>query len=145
MGLSPVWIWAIIGVILIIAELTTLTFILSFLGIGAIVTAITTAIGLTPNINSQLIVFALTSIITMLLFRKMAKRLFYGTSDMIPDYIGQKVKVIRDIPAGGEGSIEYRGSPWTAYSDSLDAITHGSTVEIAAIDGVRIKVKPITV
>ncbi len=143
MSLSAVWIWAIIAVLLIIAELTTFTFILSFFGIGAIVTAVTTGIGLTPDINSQLIVFALTSIITMLLFRKMAKRLFYGTSDMIPDYIGQKVKVIRDIPASGEGSIEYRGSPWTAYSDFSENIPEGSMVEIAAIEGVRVKVRQI--
>ncbi len=143
MKFSPVWIWAIIGVLLIIAELTTLTFILVFIGIGAIVTAITTATGLTPDINSQLTVFAVISILTMLLFRKMAKKSFSGISDMPPEYFGQKVKVIKSIPAGKEGQVEYRGSPWTAYSDSSDIISEGSIVEIVSLEGVRVKVKQI--
>lgn len=141
MELSPVWIWAIFGVLLIIVELFTFTFIFSFLGIGAVITAIATGIGLTPDINSQLVVFAITSILTMLLFRKWAKRLFFGVADMSPEYTGEKVKVIQAIPAGGEGRIEYRGSPWSAYSDSVDTIPEGSTVEIVAIDGVRVKIR----
>lgn len=143
MKFSPVWIWAIIGVLLIIAELTTLTFILVFLGIGAVATAITTAVGLTPDINSQLALFAVISILTMLFFRKVAKRSFLGISDMMPEYAGQKIKVIKSIPAGKEGQVEYRGSPWTAYSDFSETISEGATVEIIAIDGVRVKVKPI--
>ncbi|HLG30184.1 MAG TPA: NfeD family protein, partial [Candidatus Brocadiales bacterium] len=108
----------------------------------AVVTAITTGIGLTPDINSQLVVFAMTSILTMLLLRKLAKKLFFGFADMSPEYIGEKVRVIQAIPAGGEGRIEYRGSPWTAYSDFADTIPEGSIVEIIVIDGVRVKIRP---
>jgi membrane protein implicated in regulation of membrane protease activity len=143
MSFSPALIWATLGVILLIAELATFTFILCFLGLGAIIVSLTTWIGLAPGINHQLAVFSISSILMMLLFRKTAKGLFPGSNDPPPDYMGQKVKVIKAIPGGGEGTIEYRGSDWIAFSDDADIINEGDTVEIVAIEGIRVKVKPI--
>ena len=142
-GFSPELIWATIGVIFLIAELVTVTFILCFLGVGAIIVSLTTWIGLTPGINSQLVVFAVSSILLMLLLRKTAKKLFAGNSDVKPDYMGQKVKVIKSIPVGGEGVISYRGSDWIAFSDCTESIREGDTVEIVAIEGIKVKVKRI--
>lgn len=140
---SPESVWATIGIIFMIAELVTVTFILCFLGIGAIITALTTWSNLTPDINSQIAVFAVSSILLMLLFRKMAKRLFYGNNDLTPDYTGQRVKVIKAIQKGGEGAIVYRGSDWIAFSEDADIINEGDTVEIVAIQGIRCRVKPV--
>ena len=143
MVFSPVLVWATLGVVFIIAELATFTFILCFLGVGAIIVSLTTYSGLTPGINSQLVVFSISSILMMLLFRKTARRLFYGSNDPPPDYMGQKVKVIKAIRRGGEGAVVYRGSDWIAFSDDADIISEGDTVEIVAIEGIRFKVKPI--
>jgi membrane protein implicated in regulation of membrane protease activity len=140
---SAAFIWATIGVIFLIAELATVTFILCFLGVGAIIVSLTTWIGLTPGINAQLIVFSVSSVLMMLLFRKTAKRLFFGSNDVPPDYRGQKVKVIKAIPAGGEGTIVYRGSDWIAFSDCAESIREGDTVEVVGIEGIRLKVKPM--
>jgi membrane protein implicated in regulation of membrane protease activity len=79
----------------------------------------------------------------MFLLRKTAKKLFFGSHDIPPDYKGQKVKVVKEIPVGGEGSISYRGSVWIAFSEYLEVIPEGSTVEIIAIEGIRTKVVPI--
>ena len=141
--ISPALVWAIIGIVFVIIELATFTFILSFLGVAAIIVSLTTWSSLTPGINSQLAVFSISSILMMLLLRKTARRLFAGTNDVKPDYMGQKVKVIRAIPVGGEGAIGYRGSDWIAFSDYADIIREGLTVEIVAIEGIRVKVKPI--
>ncbi len=100
--ISPALVWAIIGVVFVIIELTTFTFILIFLGVAAIIVSLTTWSSLTPGINSQLAVFSISSIVMMLLLRKTARRLFAGTNDVKPDYMGQKVTVIRAIPVGGE-------------------------------------------
>ena len=143
MSFSPALIWATLGVMFLIAELATLTFILCFLGVGAIIVSLTAWIGLTPGINSQLVVFSISSVLMMLLFRKTAKGLFFGSNDPSPDYMGQKVKVIKAIPVGGEGTIEYRGSDWIAFSDDADIINEDDTVEIVAIEGIRVKVKSL--
>jgi membrane protein implicated in regulation of membrane protease activity len=79
----------------------------------------------------------------MFALRKTAKKLFFGSHDVPPDYKGQKVKVVKAIPVGGEGAISYRGSEWIAFSESVDTIPKGSTVEIISLDGIRAKVTSI--
>lgn len=140
---SPELIWAILGIVLLALELVTFTFILSFFGIGAILTAVTTWTGLTAGISSQLAVFSVTSLLAVFLFRKTAKKMFAGTNDRVPDYVGEKVNVVKPIPAEGEGVIAYRGSEWIAFSDHTELISEGSKVEIIAIEGIRVKVKPV--
>jgi membrane protein implicated in regulation of membrane protease activity len=139
--MSPVIVWAVIGVILIIIELMSLTFVFAFFGIGALIVAVTAWIGLTPELSSQLAIFSASSLLMMLVFRKTAKKLFFGSHDIPPDYKGHKVKVVKAIPVGGEGAISYRGSEWIAFSESSEAIREGSTVEIISIEGIRVKVK----
>jgi len=138
--MSPVIVWAIIGVILIIIELMSLTFVIAFFGVGALIVSITAWVGITPGLNSQLAVFSVSSLLMMFVFRKMAKKLFFGSHDIPPDYKGQKVKVIKAIPVSGEGAISYRGSEWIAFSESAEMIREGSTVEIVSLDGIRAKV-----
>jgi membrane protein implicated in regulation of membrane protease activity len=141
---SPVIIWAIIGVVLIIIELMTMTFVFSFFGVGALIVSVTTWMHLTPGVESQLAVFSLSSLLLLLVLKNTAKKLFFGSHDVPPDYKGQKVLVVRDIPAGREGAVSYRGSEWIAFSDSTETIPKGSTVEIIALDGIRTKVTPTT-
>ena len=62
---------------------------------------------------------------------------------MPPDYAGQKVDVVKPIPAGGEGTVRYRGSDWIAFSDTNRTIPEGATVQIETIEGIRVKVKPV--
>jgi membrane protein implicated in regulation of membrane protease activity len=138
--LSPMIIWAIVGVVLIIFELMGRTFVLVFFGVGALIVSITTWLGITPGLGSQLAIFAVSSILLTLAFRKTAKKLFFGSHDIVPDYKGQKVKIVKAIPVGGEGAISYRGSEWIAFSESTETIPEGSTVEIISLDGIRAKV-----
>ena len=140
---SPAAVWAVVGLLLLVAELATVTFILCFIGLGALIVAVTTWIGLTSSFSSQLIVFSASSLALLLLLRKTAKRLFAGHADAPPDYAGQKVHVSKAIPAGGEGAIQYRGSDWIAFSDTTQTIPEGAVVQIEAMEGIRVKVKPV--
>ena len=142
MVMSPV-VWAVIGIILIILELAHYTFVLTFFGVGALIVSLTTWIGMTPGMSGQLAVFSVTSLLLLLALRKTAKKLFFGNHDLQPDYKGQRVKVLKEIPVGGEGTISYRGSVWIAFSESDTPIPEGSSVEIVSIDGIRTKVVPV--
>jgi membrane protein implicated in regulation of membrane protease activity len=141
--MSPVAVWAIIGIVLIIIELMSFTFVFVFFGVGAIIASLTTWIGITPGLSSQLAVFSVSSLFMLLVLRKTAKKLFFGSHDVPPDYKGQMVKVVKAIPVGGEGAISYRGSEWIAFSESTGQIPEGSTVEIVSLDGIRAKVKHV--
>jgi membrane protein implicated in regulation of membrane protease activity len=143
MSLSPIYIWAIIGIILIIADLLTLTFFLFFLGVGALVTSVFTLMGVTTGINSQIICFAVSSLIIMVLFRGLVKKMF-GKNESGSNYsqlVGQKGYVAEAIPAGHEGKVSYRGSVWIAFSDCPEDIPEGTLVTIESIDGIKLKVK----
>jgi len=136
-------IWAIVGIALIIADILTATFVLVFFGIGALITALTTWIGLTRSIELQLIIFPAISVISMILFRKTAKRLF-GKGPEGPEYsefIGEKAKVTVTIPPHGEGRVSYRGTEWIAYSENGSTIPEGSSVTIIDVDGIKFRVR----
>ena len=139
-GISPILVWTIVGVLLLIIEINTFTFVLSFFGIGALLTAFTTWIHLTPNTGSQAIAFVLSSLLLMLVLRKTARKLFPGTKDKTPDYMGQKVKVVKTINPDEEGTVTYRGSDWIAYGDAASSFPQGELVEIVGRDGIRFKV-----
>ncbi len=143
MSVSPALVWAVVGLILLIAEIATLSFILCFIGMGALIAAFTAWIGLTPSLSGQLIVFSLSSLALLFLLRKTAKRLFAGHADPPPDYMGEKVMVVKAITPGGEGTIRYRGSDWIAFSDETVMIPEGATAQIEAMEGIRVKVKTI--
>jgi membrane protein implicated in regulation of membrane protease activity len=119
------------------------TFVFAFFGVGALIVSLTTWVGITPGLNSQLAVFAVSSLLMTFVFRKTAKKRFFGSHDIPPDYKGEKVKVVKAIPVGREGAISYRGSEWIAFSDSAETIAEGSMVEIVSLDGIRAKVKYI--
>lgn len=141
--LTPALAWAVVGLVLLIAELATLGFILCFIGLGALIVALTTWLGITSSFSSQLIVFSIASLSLLFLLRKTAKKLFAGHADVPPDYAGQKVEVVKPIPAGGEGAVRYRGSDWIAFSDTAQTIPEGATVQIQTIEGIRVKITPV--
>ena len=135
--------WAVIGIALILIELVTPSFFLVFFGVGAIVTAVTTVAGLTASLGLQLVVFCVSSVVLMILFRNKIK-LRFSKETLPPDYIGQRVKVVRAIRKGEEGKVLYRGTEWIAFCESSEEeIPEGSLVEVIGSDGVRLKVRKI--
>lgn len=139
---SLVYVWATIGVVLIIADLMTLTFFLFFLGLGALITALCVLTHVTPGIQGQLVCFAASSLIMMLLFRPAVKKMFgkRGDGKEYSQLVGQKARVSTAIPAGHEGKVSYRGSDWIAFSEGGEDIPEGTLVTIEGVEGIKLKV-----
>lgn len=144
--LGPVQLWAIIGILLIIADIFSLTFFLFFLGVGALVTAVFIQLGIAQGLGGQLLCFALSSLVVTVLFRSTVKRMFgrkAGPGDY-SEYVGQRATVSVPIPPGGEGKVSYRGSDWIAFSESASGIAAGAAVTIVAVEGIKFKVNPVS-
>ena len=138
----PAWIWAVIGLVLIAAELTHFAFFLIFIGAGALLTSGLTALGLVQSAEVQIVVFTVTSLLLIVLFRTRLKAKVQPPQ-MQPDYIGQKASVSHAIKPGLEGRVTYRGSDWIAVAEDCNAeIAKGSTVVIVGMNGLRLIVKP---
>ena len=138
----PAWIWAVIGLVLIAAELTHFAFFLIFIGVGALLTSGATALGLIQSAEGQIVVFTVTSLLLIVLFRNRLKAKVQPPQ-MPPEYVGQKASVSQAIKPGLEGRVTYRGSDWIAAGeDGTAEIAEGATVIIVGMNGLRLIVKP---
>lgn len=147
--LSPVFYWFAIGLVLLLAEFAIPGIVIIFFGIGAWLVSLTCAI-IDISLTTQLIIFLISSILLLAVFRKRFKSLFTGDSpafkDMekaLDDFTGKKVLVTRAIEPNAAGKVEFHGSYWDAESDV--AIEEGAMVEIVEKNNITFKVKPIDI
>jgi inner membrane protein len=133
---NPGLFWFIAGIALMVMEFIIPGFIIFFFGLGAIITAILTWLGILSSIEIQLLVFIVSSVLTLLLFRDKGKKYFRGgvsksqvTGSISDDIIGERAIVAEEIDSAKlTGKIELHGTMWNAAADII--IPKGETVEI---------------
>jgi membrane protein implicated in regulation of membrane protease activity len=128
---SPV-IWFFIGLVLLLLELALPGLIVIFFGIGAWITALAIIL-FHPDINVQIIIFLISSILSLALLRRYLKKKFFheDKSEVITledEFIGKIGIADTDMKAGKKGRIQFKGSTWSAISD-VD-IESGSQVKV---------------
>lgn len=142
MELSLPQIWLIVGLIMLLAELVSVLLVFVFFAVGALFTSLLTVIGLLPNTESQILAFSAISLISLMVFRKHARRLLNRTKESeYNEFVGETALVIKDIPTNGEGKIYYRGAEWKAVSIHESPIIAGSKVVISKTDGIVLLVE----
>jgi membrane protein implicated in regulation of membrane protease activity len=144
MDLSLPQIWMIIGLLMLVAELVSVVLVFVFFAVGGLLTALLAALGLLPTLEYQIIAFSVISILTLVIFRKNARRILETRRDKQEEYkefVGETAMVIRDIPASGTGKIYYRGAEWSATSTNHAAIEAGSKVIIQRTEGITLVVE----
>jgi inner membrane protein len=142
----PEVIWFIIGLGLFLLELVLPGFVIFFFGVGAWVTALLCLIA-NPGINLQVIVFAVTSVLSLLALRKMIqKRFFYArededrSGDVEDEFTGKEAAAVTGFGPGRKGKVEFKGTTWQAESGS--EIKAGQTVIIIEKDSFKLLVEP---
>ncbi|WP_128548423.1 NfeD family protein [Larkinella soli] len=138
--------WAILGILFLIAELVSVSFVFAFLGVGALVTALFSWVGLTEGVAGQLLTFSVVTVATLAFGRKPLKSWFRnrGRGRDYVEYVGDRATVTKTIPAQGEGRIAYRGTEWIAVSENQVSIGAGQMVVIRQMDGIRAVVTAVT-
>ncbi|WP_319582669.1 NfeD family protein [uncultured Pseudodesulfovibrio sp.] len=110
-------IWLGIGLVFVIAELAVPAFIVVFFGAGAFIAGATAFFG--ASVPVQLVVFGVSSVILLLLFRKMMAATFTGEKaedEQERNVIGQLAEVVDAIRPPQPGRIKFQGSFWSARS-----------------------------
>ncbi len=131
--------WLALGCLLMAAEMLSGTFVLLCIGMGALITGLLLSLGLDLEFNTQLIVAALSSALSLWLLRKPLLDKF-GKSAGFEEHAGQKVKVLSW--SGQEGRVRYRGSDWTAKSAEAMECSTQTELEIERVDGLTLWVRP---
>lgn len=141
--MSVVTIWLLCGVIGLALELILPGLIVLFFGCGALLTGIATWIFPSLQIEGQLIVFVVSSVVLLLVFRKMLRNRFFNNSkesddELADEYIGKTAVALTDF-ANGHGEVEFKGSKWEALS--ADEIRKGETVVISSRKSIKLTVE----
>jgi membrane protein implicated in regulation of membrane protease activity len=126
-------IWLGVGLVFVIAELVVPAFIVVFFGVGAFIAGATAFFGATVPV--QLVVFGVSSVILLILFRKMMADTFTGEKaedEEESNVIGQQAEVVDPIRPPQPGRIKFQGSFWSARSS--EAVEQGSMVRIVKRD-----------
>ena len=145
--LKPEVIWFLIGLALLIVEFALPGLIIFFFGVGACVVAIICLIA-DIGINTQLIIFILSSVLSLLCLRKWLKGIFFGhvkakqdMTEEFREFIGERAVVKEIITPKAGGKVEFHGTNWAAEAD--EEIAEGTVVEIIGKDNITLKVKTL--
>jgi membrane protein implicated in regulation of membrane protease activity len=137
-------IWFLIGLVLFLLELVVPGFIIFFFGFGAWVTALICLL-FHPGTNLEIIIFAVTSVLSLLALRKLIQNKFFysksnGSEAVEDEFTGKEGLALSDFGKGRKGKVEFKGTTWNAESDS--EIKEGQTVVIMEKQSFSLFVEP---
>ncbi len=147
-SIKPEVVWAILGLAFVFCEFLIPGLVIAFFGVGALITALTTLLGITPSLPLQLLVFMISSLLLLGLLRKYLKRTFLGKAKGVADLpnfnieIGKIIPVIEFIQPGEVGGkVRYNGTPWSARAE--EPISPGESVKIVGCDNLTLIVEKV--
>jgi len=145
------WIfWAILGAVLVVAEVFTSGFVLLWFGIGALAAGLAGFLGVN-SIILQFLIFAIVSIALTAASRTIFVNYFSREKsggdlksgvESLPGKIGTVVSSSHG--AMHEGAVKVFGSTWTAYpAEGEEPLEAGDRVEVTRVQGASIYVRRI--
>ncbi len=135
MDLHPGWIWAIGGLVLLIAEIVAPGFFLVFLGVAAIATGLFTLL-FDLSLAPQLVLFVIYTALAVMIGKRLyaepdhadqSIRLYNPSERMI----GKSVMVVDPVDEHG-GRVRVGDGEWSARGGPAAA---GARVRVVAVDG----------
>jgi membrane protein implicated in regulation of membrane protease activity len=133
----PWLLWFLAGITVMLAELAVPGFIIIFFGLGCWGASVMAFFS--PNsYSAQVAVFVIVSVASLMTLRRVAMRIFVGSSEgqetvdsgNVP--VGSRITLGQDLEAGQVGRVRFRGTMWDAISE--DRISAGSDAEITGVD-----------
>ena len=137
------FVWLGLLALFLIAEFATVQLTTVWFALGALVSLLLAAFGV-DNVAIQIIVFALVSLLSLILTRPLVKKWMNRrtqptNADMV---IGAEAVVTETISnTDGKGLAKVNGSVWSARSVDDSVIPAGATVTVRAIEGVKLIVE----
>ena len=146
-GWSPELVWLVLGILLLLCEIFIPGLIVAFFGVGALITALTTWLGLTSSLMSQVVVFSVCSIVLVLVVHHVMRRVKAQRADREETtnfniQIGKIVNVIEYIdPLEASGKVRYQGADWRARCS--EKVAPGESVRVTGCDNLTLIVEPL--
>lgn len=133
-SIEPGWLWAIAGIILLIAEVVAPGIFLVFIGAAAVATGLFTLL-FDLGLSAQLGLFAVYSLLFVLLFKRWYGEPAGTVSGVINEpsgrLVGRTVEVVSPIDDHG-GRVRVGDSEWSARGGPA---APGDKVRVASVEG----------
>lgn len=145
---DPMLYWALVGIVLMLAELILPGGIVVFLGAACLVVAGAIWVGVVEGLAQSLTLWFISSIVLLLSFRQLTQRLVGGDShvgntDEELDLFNLPARVKETIGPGEKtGRVEFQGADWPALGDGSE-IPAGTRVKIICRDNIALVVEPL--
>ena len=140
-GSTLTLIWGLVGLALLAAEMMTLTFILLFFGIAALVVAAIRLTGI-DMLALDLAVFALLGAAGIFFFRPRVREALEKRQHSYEVDKNATFTLSADIPPKGSANVLYQGTTWTAVNTTEQLLTANQVVRVTKVEGIKIHVMP---
>ncbi len=140
--MQPWMLWMIVGLVLLIIELSMMSLFLLWIAIGAFVAGIVAVF--VPIAWVQWLVFGLSSLILLIATRPFAHSVHASvtTPSNVDAMIGANAMVIETIdPLKNIGRVRIGSDEWRARAD--ETIPVESWVEVTGVKGTTLRVRPV--
>ncbi|PKO49872.1 MAG: NfeD family protein [Betaproteobacteria bacterium HGW-Betaproteobacteria-20] len=144
--LESMWVWGVIGLVLLALEMVTVTFYVMWFGVAAIILAVLTWLMPGMSVAVQLFLFAILSIGSLFVWRTYYKKTSSDSrvGQAQGEEIGRVGIIIEPVSATQNGRIQFTqgvmGSrEWAAVAN--EAIEAGTQAEVIAVEGNSLRVK----
>lgn len=140
------WLWVLIGLLFLVGELLTPGgFYLIFFGAGALAVGFLRLVGLDAGLALEGLIFVVISVAALALFRKPLLQRFQRLSPVsdVDNLTSEIATALEDIPAGGRGKAELRGTSWNAANLGDAPITKATRCTVERIEGLTLFVRPV--
>ncbi len=144
-----IFIWMVVGIILMLAEIILPGGIVIFLGTACLIVAGALAVGLVEGLVQSMTLWFIASILLLLGFRHWTQKLIGGDShvdntDEAMDIYHQQALVKETIgPGQSLGRVEFQGTEWPALGDG-SRIEVGTMVMVICRENIALVVEPLT-
>lgn len=132
------WMWALGGLALLGIEIATPGgFFVIFFGLAALGVALLVLLGVAGPDWVQWLLFSVGSVGSLMLFReKLVRRSRSGNAP--ETLVGEVAVLLEDVPPGGIGRAELRGTAWSARHEGDVALARGQRCRVARIEGLML-------
>ena len=139
-----IWIWLGIFVVTIIVEAATQDIVSIWFALGSLAAL---CVSFAVPFWAEIIVFFVISSVTLIFTRPFVRRLMDRQirKTNTDDFIGKRVKVIKDVDKYDGGEVKINGITYTAIllEDENETIPEESVVEIVTLKGNKVVVRKI--
>ncbi len=139
----PWWIWVIGGVISLGAEIfIPIEFYLFFLGVAGICTGTLVYFQFLQEPWMQWTTCGVLALVLLLSVRRRLLDYLHANSvERSPEFEGDLVKIIEDIPQGSTGKGEARGTTWGVINESDNTLESGKSYRVARVEGLSLLIE----